>query len=1330
MEEGGVKIITLSDLLRRSRPVTAASSLTPSCSISPSSKPQPSDRNQTSTPPTQNPNPHPKTLPSLNHPSLIIGTLTLPSHDNDPSSPNPTPRCPKTSCFSFSDGSSAVCCDILDLDVRMIGRKIHVLAWNFIPLKFGGGFLEIITWRFPETSRVIPPCSNVFPLVSDSVIDCGDGDKARYSVCGELESVSPVSVVPCVSNSSVSRNVCGFLVQISVCKCKLCCVKDSKLMAMQDQIEGQDSHCFAEPVIVYFCGSASSWHPVIVKLIGSVLLLSGLKKKLVFIGEEDSQLMYVTSDKTLLHLPKVINRQFPASKTVIKGKGECGMYTGTVTGIYMQSMVVELDREVMLLLTDRLIALPHSLRVGAIVSMRNVHFVNPKFCWTKVLILGACYRTSIIVKSFSPFETGCCLNSQSQSLLGKFINSLSFSVKLWALLLVSSFRKKFAGILNEKEILGSNNVVPIAHFVSHCEATWMKMLWERETDSDLMNNSDENSHLSCEELSYSGSIRRIMLSEDIGVVLLGSISSSSGRVQLIDATGTIDVIIPDLSSAWNTDSLYEVNDFSLVMEGKGERVDCLGLHLNDSFLCRNIFSSIRFVREMKLAIYLLYHLGDSKSRNFPFHAGIKNKANFEELQSGRFHLLLVTHKYPVEQKFQGEQGTSSMFAEAFILLWDLLIAGKDGHKCLTNLSSDLLKEPMEHHYTSRNYPEFVPSKRYKIDQPSNRDLHSSLHGAEYELCGPKTCFSSSSCARSYQEQKCLNLCSPPDIPCFVTNNDHCVASSGILCCSKANLKVSSGCTPSAQKILLEFNSESFWKCELLRIGGYYIIKHHEEDILCTSKDTNDASCCKIIITSTTHLWSLSFSSDEDIQNTNLAHPPTDSFDSPNEAPSECPHQNVRPLKNLSVDCVSSDPDLHVHLSRDNASFLKENLKSLDEGLLKPSVSVEEVANISWCNETIMRGSFHYSGTSDPEFQLPEGNLISFHGHVVAVHNSGCSSFGANVRCKSPVDISCTKFFPVTNSVCIHVLVDHHLVKIFGAQSKHSYPIGFGPDITATFHRVLVLRGRNEVILTPTSFIVITAVGVASDQRIDKYDNGLVVSGQCNVTSLDTFPSALMSEIMQHSDCMPVQFHCRVVAIYILVLENSSKAVYPKSRFHSQSPMVNIPLAGFVIDDGSSSWCCWTNSEKAAILLRLHEEFSHENHTRSTRGSKITRVDEARGPLRHLDKILQKHGRVIVKNYGSMFDSSAQDLTFSVTSNTIFSSSDEDLLKFLILKACFSTLWTVVGTRMDSNAIGKLEKRLMEMEMKMHPMQNIWVGEIHFSNPLTEARKIAQELLNR
>lgn len=340
----------------------------------------------------------------------------------------------------------------------MIGRKIKVVAWNFIPLKCGGGFLEIISWRFLETSGVLSSCSNVFPLVSESLIESKDSHKARYSVFGGLESVSPVSVVPCVSSSSVSTNVCGFLAQVLVCECKVCSMKKSK-MPLQDQIEGKDGHWFTKPVIVYFCGLASSWHPVIEKLVGSVVLLSGLKKKLVFIGDEDSQLMYVTSEKTMLHLPKLFDSRFPVSKTIIKGKGECETYTGTVTGIYMQGMVVELDREVMLLLTDSLIALPHSLRIGAIVSMRNVHFVNPKFCWTKVLILGACHKTSFIVKCFSPFATGCFLNSQSQSILGKFINSLSFSVRLWVLLLVSSFRKKFASILTEKEILGSNHVI-------------------------------------------------------------------------------------------------------------------------------------------------------------------------------------------------------------------------------------------------------------------------------------------------------------------------------------------------------------------------------------------------------------------------------------------------------------------------------------------------------------------------------------------------------------------------------------------------------------------------------------------------------------------------------------------------------------------------------------------------------------------------------------------------------------------------------------------------------------------------------------------------------
>lgn len=40
------------------------------------------------------------------------------------------------------------------------------------------------------------------------------------------------------------------------------------------------------------------------------------------------------------------------------------------------------------------------------ISLKNVHFVNPKFTWTQMLILGTCLKTSITVESFSPLETG------------------------------------------------------------------------------------------------------------------------------------------------------------------------------------------------------------------------------------------------------------------------------------------------------------------------------------------------------------------------------------------------------------------------------------------------------------------------------------------------------------------------------------------------------------------------------------------------------------------------------------------------------------------------------------------------------------------------------------------------------------------------------------------------------------------------------------------------------------------------------------------------------------------------------------------------------------
>lgn len=274
--------------------------------------------------------------------------------------------------------------------MRIIGKKVHVLAWNFVPLKKrDGGFLEIIKWMFPESIGRPGRCPvDSFPLVSSSESAFEDSSKARYRIHGALESVSPVTVVPCNKglNSSHSANLRGFLVRFTVCECELCTSKALE-MVLNDSIvehgQGSSCHCYNKLEFVYFCGSTSSWHPVITKLIGNVITVSGLKKKLVYIGKEESRLMYVTTDKSALHLPRLSKKWVPHEKSVVKGKGECGSYKGVVRGVYMQGMVVELDDEVWLLLTDHQVTAPHSLRVGALVS-ESIH------CFPGLKIIFGC----------------------------------------------------------------------------------------------------------------------------------------------------------------------------------------------------------------------------------------------------------------------------------------------------------------------------------------------------------------------------------------------------------------------------------------------------------------------------------------------------------------------------------------------------------------------------------------------------------------------------------------------------------------------------------------------------------------------------------------------------------------------------------------------------------------------------------------------------------------------------------------------------------------------------------------------------------------------------
>lgn len=164
--------------------------------------------------------------------------------------------------------------------------------------------------------------------------------------------------------------------------------------------------------------------------------------------------------------------------------------------------------------------------------MRNFHLEDPKFSWTKVKVFGSCYKTSIHVNIFSPIESGLvlllyifCGNyleilyltnysfflltdatnlynlvAFSGSSLNHFhflldygTNNCSFTItffylpswyfvfshlltrfNLRVLLVVSSLKKKFSGILSEMEILGSKHV--IKYFICYESFSWINTL--------------------------------------------------------------------------------------------------------------------------------------------------------------------------------------------------------------------------------------------------------------------------------------------------------------------------------------------------------------------------------------------------------------------------------------------------------------------------------------------------------------------------------------------------------------------------------------------------------------------------------------------------------------------------------------------------------------------------------------------------------------------------------------------------------------------------------------------------------------------------------------
>ncbi|KAL6012580.1 hypothetical protein ACLOJK_003069 [Asimina triloba] len=178
-------------------------------------------------------------------------------------------------------------------------------------------------------------------------------------------------------------------------------------------------------------------------------------------------------------------------------------------------------------------------------------------------------------------------------------------------------------------------------------------------------------------------LRQIISSEDLGIVLVGTlkISQNSGRLQLVDATGRIDVIVPDLISNADVGNIYEVKDYRVFLEGFPSWSDSCQVQKDASFSCKSILSNLPHRRELNQLA-------------FPDDPEISNR--------------------------------SSSFAEAIIIPYYLFLSGDNGDAELTSDYRNQLKSHLGS-ADKKNCLDLIQFKRQKTAHGSNGVFpHSSM----------------------------------------------------------------------------------------------------------------------------------------------------------------------------------------------------------------------------------------------------------------------------------------------------------------------------------------------------------------------------------------------------------------------------------------------------------------------------------------------------------------------------------------------------------------------------------------------------------------------------
>jgi hypothetical protein len=211
----------------------------------------------------------------------------------------------------------------------------------------------VVRWCLAEESAPAPKPAFLATIPLNCTAKYSDLG-TRGSVFGLVRSVSAVFSMPRAKPDKSGSSV-GFLAELICCRCRQC----QKSPPKSDQ-----GHHFEAVSFLYFVEAASTWRPVLAWLVGKLVYISGLKKQMVSLKDKASYTMLVPSSKTAVAWCPSYRGNVPSD---CSSENCGGAYAGVITGVFMQGVVVELDGSVWLLIDDKQLPPPHSLRVGAIV---------------------------------------------------------------------------------------------------------------------------------------------------------------------------------------------------------------------------------------------------------------------------------------------------------------------------------------------------------------------------------------------------------------------------------------------------------------------------------------------------------------------------------------------------------------------------------------------------------------------------------------------------------------------------------------------------------------------------------------------------------------------------------------------------------------------------------------------------------------------------------------------------------------------------------------------------------------------------------------------------